>query len=84
MGMLIYLRSEDAFGTCPTCNKTDGYINVGRGHWFVCHEHRVKWFVGSNLFDSWKCETVEEQKGRYDELGLGSYRELGLAELASR
>ena len=23
------------FGLCPTCHKTDGYLNVGSSHWFV-------------------------------------------------
>ncbi len=44
----------DYFGGCPTCGVNDGFLNVGREHWFVCHMHRAKWHVGSNLFSSWK------------------------------
>jgi hypothetical protein len=38
------------FGLCPTCHQSDGYLNIGRGHWFRCDTHRVYWFAGSNLF----------------------------------
>ena len=49
--------TTDYFGVCPTCHKNDGCLNIGRTHVFVCHEHRVRWSVGSNLFSSWKDET---------------------------
>jgi hypothetical protein len=51
-------RDGDAyyFGWCPECGRNDGYLNVGRTHWFVCHAHRVRWNIGSNLFSSWRFE----------------------------
>ena len=67
---------DDHFGVCPHCQKHDGFINVGRGHFFLCHEHKVKWFVGENLFDSWKLQTKEEQRAIYDEIGMATYREV--------
>ena len=45
------------FGGCPHCHRDDGYLDVGREHWFVCVEHRTKWFAGSNLFSSWREQT---------------------------
>ncbi len=39
---------------------SDGYINLGRNHWFICDEHRTKWSIGSNLFSSWREETEED------------------------
>ena len=52
---------EEAYwGICPACHRNDGYLNVGRDHWFVCHAHRVKWCIGSNLFSSWRYESREE------------------------
>lgn len=50
------------FGGCPECGETDGYVNTGAAHWFVCNAHRVRWFVGINLFSSWKDETESEQR----------------------
>jgi hypothetical protein len=47
-------RVDNCFGGCPTCHETDGFLNIGRDHWFVCHRHRVKWHVGSNLFSGWR------------------------------
>jgi hypothetical protein len=67
---------DDYFGVCPVCKKHDGFINVGRSHWFFCKEHKIKWCAGSNIFSSWKEETEEEQLRIYDEIGLGSFTRL--------
>ena len=67
------LNFDDHFGTCPDCGKTDGYINIGRSHWFYCAEHKTRWIAGSNLFSSWLEETREEQKARYEELEFGTF-----------
>lgn len=53
------VTTDEYFGGCPHCGKTDGYFNVRREHYFVCHKHRVLWCVGSNLFGSWREETQE-------------------------
>ena len=47
----------DTFGGCPTCGQNDGFLNIRRSHWFVCHTHRAKWCVGSNLFSGWRTES---------------------------
>ncbi|NQU25802.1 MAG: hypothetical protein HQ567_31325 [Candidatus Nealsonbacteria bacterium] len=44
------------FGACPICKKTDGCLNIGREHWFVCHEHKKRWCAGANLFSGWRDE----------------------------
>jgi hypothetical protein len=64
------------FGVCPDCNKTDGYTNIGAGHWFFCKEHKTRWCIGSNLFSSWRDETEEEQRREYDELDFGSFKDV--------
>lgn len=67
----------DAYwGGCPTCERHDGYINIGRGHWFYCAEHKVCWWVGSNLFSSWKDQTDAEQRAEYDAVGFEGMREI--------
>lgn len=43
-------------GVCPLCKEADAMLNVGRDHWGVCHLHRHRWLVGSNLFDYWRHE----------------------------
>lgn len=50
----------DYFGGCPYCGLNDGCLNLGRDHWYVCHTHRTKWWVGSNLFSSWRHEDEED------------------------
>jgi len=69
--------SDHYWGKCPQCGDNDGYLNIGRGHWFYCQEHRTRWYAGANLFDSWKGETEAEQRARYEEMDFGSYATLG-------
>ena len=52
--------TEHYFGGYPQCGDTDGYLNLGRDHWFFCAKHRTKWCCGSNLFSGWRDETVED------------------------
>jgi hypothetical protein len=40
------------FGGCPKCGRSDGLYNVSKEHWFVCHTHKVRWTIGSNIFSS--------------------------------
>jgi hypothetical protein len=35
-------QQDGHFGLCPHCWGSDGFVNVGRSHWFVCDEHKVK------------------------------------------
>ena len=56
------IEVDNYFGGCPTCGRTNGYLNARWNHWFVCEEHRVRWYAGSNLFSSWKDETEDEQR----------------------
>ena len=64
----------DYFGGCPECGTNDGYLNVGREHWFVCDKHKTKWWIGSNLFSSWMEETEEEWQR--NKIKLADYREV--------
>jgi hypothetical protein len=49
----------DSFGLCPICSDDPDILNVGRIHFAVCHEHKVYWPVGSNLFSGWRDEEPE-------------------------
>src|SRR5262245_4997334 len=66
------LREGDYFGDCPKCGDNDGYLNVGRVHFFVCHAHKLWWCVGSNLFSSWKDE--DEDEWRKNDATLRTFR----------
>lgn len=57
MGKIIKLQAPNHFGDCPKCKKNDGHLNIGRDHWFHCKKHRVKWWVGNNIFPDWMEET---------------------------
>ena len=58
---------DDHFGLCPKCGRENGYINIGRGHWFKCDAHQVIWFVGENLFSSWRSQSEVEQRRIFKE-----------------
>jgi len=68
------IRHARRCGGCPECARSDGYINLGREHWFICREHRTRWFGGTNLFDTWKNQTVAQSQSA--EILLRGFREV--------
>jgi hypothetical protein len=62
----------DYFGGCPACWRNDGYLNVGREHWFICLKHRVKWLAGENFFSTWRSEA--EAEWQVNAARIGVYR----------
>ena len=46
-------------GGCPVCGNSDGFLNVESNHYGTCDNHLTYWWIGSNLFSSWKEETRE-------------------------
>lgn len=69
-----YRYHIEHFGVCPRCFHTDGCLHVGRDEWFVCHNCKVKWLIGSNLFSAWR-EMTDEEFEKNAEL-LNSYAEI--------
>ena len=68
------VTTEHYFGGCPKCGDMDGFLNLGREHWFFCDKHKTKWCAGSNLFSGWREETEKTQtKSRYQ---LANYIEV--------
>ena len=49
-----YFGPPDHFGGCPKCGGTGVYVNIDSDHYFLCEQHRVYWYVGSNLFSAWR------------------------------
>ena len=68
------MTEERRFEGCPDCGKDNGYLNGGSPHWAYCDEHRVRWFIGYNLYSSWKDETEEEQLEKWQR--IEGYRNL--------
>ena len=66
MGNLLPFKprptTDEYFGGCPHCGQNDGYMNVERDHWLICHRHKTKWLAGSNLFSGWRHEDEETWK----------------------
>jgi hypothetical protein len=50
------ITTDEYFGGCPHCGQYSNCLNVNRSHWMMCDEHRVRWWIGSNLFSSWRHE----------------------------
>jgi hypothetical protein len=73
---IVTLPSIDlCFGNCPQCHKTSGCYSVGPDHWYVCHTHRTKWLIGSNLFSCWR--DMSEKRFLANRFMLAGYREVG-------
>lgn len=53
------VNPPDAFGGCPVCGGNDGFLIVGRAHWFMCNKHKTKWRIGDNWFRRWRWETED-------------------------
>ena len=68
------VESSSCFGACPYCGKTDGFVNLGKEHWFVCHEDKTRWFGGINLFEGWENQTVAQAQSI--EKMLDGYKEV--------
>jgi hypothetical protein len=71
-----FVEFENYFGVWPTCLHVDGFVNIGREHWFFCQRHRVTWYGGWNLLPPPACpepssnerrfETVEDWERNYE------------------
>lgn len=70
------MQIDSRFGVCPECGSDDGYINAGRDHYFICKEDRLYWHIGSNLFESWRRQTEEEQRAEWDRIGMDDFRKV--------
>src|SRR5262249_10296163 len=67
---VVEVPVDDAYwGVCPFCLRHDGYLNLGRSHWFVCHADRVRWSVGENLFSTWRQETNDDWNENWERIG---------------
>ena len=66
--------SEHYFGGCPECGGNDGFVNIGKLHYFVCDTHKTKWWVGSNLFSCWRRQDEEIWEQNF--AMLAEYREV--------
>ena len=73
MAKLVF-DDKHYFGHCPVPEHMNRHLNIGRGHWMVCDECRLKWLVGSNLFSSWREE--DEKTWRGNSKRIGKYKEV--------
>jgi hypothetical protein len=70
--VMIVDENDGFFGVCPVCGKHNGYVNVGRAHFSVCHQHKSYWWLASNHFSSWEEQTEAEWDANAGL--LGSYK----------
>ena len=58
---------DERFGGCPECGGNDGYVNAEAPHWGVCQAHKLRWYVGFDLFSPRKDESEAELPADPDE-----------------
>ena len=71
---IIFDDDENYFGHCPVPDHENCYRNIGRSHWMVCDTCRIKWFMGENLFSSWRSQSEETWKANAET--IKEYEEL--------
>jgi hypothetical protein len=69
-------KFDGFFGLCPICHKMSGFANAGRSHRAYCKEHKKSWFIGANLFSSWRQQTKDEQRKIWDGIGLNEFEDV--------
>lgn len=57
---IVIDTSIDCRFNCPVCGNGDGYLNIAKCHWGICHHCGVRWTIGCNLFSSWRDETEDQ------------------------
>lgn len=60
---------QEPFGVCPICGRNDGYLNLGRAHWFYCRQHQTRWLGGDDVFNTWRTERVDDWKKNSHDIG---------------
>lgn len=63
------------FGVCPECGQSNGYLNIQKDHFGVCHKHKIIWSIGYNLFSSWMDEDEAIWKKNREILEQYEFRE---------
>jgi len=56
---LVFDDDKYHWGHCLHQEHENYNMNIGRGHWMVCDQCKITWFIGSNLFSSWRLESKE-------------------------
>lgn len=65
---LKYADARYAHGGCPECGSEGMLLHVGRRQWQVCHDHRLAWLIGENLFSGWRDLSPEQHEANRRQL----------------
>lgn len=68
---LAYADSSYHHGGCPECGSGGDLVHVGRQQWLVCHEHRLAWLIGENLYSGWR--DLQPEQHEANRLMIESY-----------
>jgi hypothetical protein len=55
----LVFDDDHCWGHCRHREHRNYYLNLGRAHWMVCDECKIKWFIGENLFSFWRTQTED-------------------------
>ena len=61
-------------GYCPVCGQRDEYLNSNGNLWWICHQHKLKWFAGTSQSSHSQCTT--ESNGWKNSILLSQYRDV--------
>jgi len=55
----VLFDEDNYFGYCAVLEQQNHCLNICQGHWMVCDKCRIKWFIGANLFSSWRYQNKD-------------------------
>ncbi|GEM_PF-3081055 len=61
-------------GYCPVCGQRDEYLNSNGNFWWICHQHKLKWFAGTSPSSHSQC--TAKSKGGKNSILLSQYRDV--------
>ena len=72
----IVFNDDNYFGHCPISGHENYYLNISRGHWMVCDKCKITWFIGANLFSSWRRENKAIWRANVEK--ISGYKEIDI------
>ena len=67
------MKVENEFGGCPHCGQADGFLEEWRCYVFFCVQHKTRWIIGSDTFDSFHSSFKDSQREKWMKLGVKDY-----------
>ena len=59
------VTTDEPFGGCPHCGKSEDCLEIELVFWFVCHTHHTKWKLGVLVSERWNGTAKQWRKNAF-------------------